>query len=342
MSCKNPDNQKLKNACAKSAEVVKDWLQFGGVLAKASVEGVVEFWGKEKPAEPAPVVIAPIVSEETAMALVSEPLECENECLNDKDIKQEKKDLKQEKKELKRAKKAEKKEAKLLKKQENNLKKAEKKQASQLKKAEKKKADQLKKEEKKQDDLLKKEEKKQEDLQRKEEKKQDNLLVKEEKKQEKAERKRAKADPVEEPVREEPVEKKPKRVRRRGKYVSKSRILSTQEKAFARGLRTAVGPLHIVKVRVPLASVLRHDDGSKCKGEDLGDMDFGVFDLGNRLRVLIEVKGIKRQNKQSPARYRKVRRLCRKTGIPVVTFWARNGVLPDYFRERIREYLRIL
>ena len=118
MSCKNPDNQKLKNACAKSAEVVKDWLQFGGVLAKASVEGVVEFWGKEKPAEPAPVVIAPIVSEETAMALVSEPLECEDECLNDKnlkqekkDLKQEKKDLKQEKKELKRAQKAEKKEA---------------------------------------------------------------------------------------------------------------------------------------------------------------------------------------------------------------------------------------
>ena len=200
MSCKNPDNQNRANGSAKTTGVVKDWLQFAGVLAKASVEGVVEFWGKEKPAEPAPVVIAPIVSEETAMALVDEPLECEDEELNDKN-------LKQEKKELKSAKKAEKKEAKLLKKQEDGLKKAEKKQASQLKKAEKKKATQLKKEEKKQDDLLKKEEKKQEDLQKKEEKKQDNLLAKEEKKQEKAEKKRAKAEPVEEPVREEPVEK---------------------------------------------------------------------------------------------------------------------------------------
>ena len=107
-------------------------------------------------------------------------------------------------------------------------------------------------------------------------------------------------------------------------------------------LRRAVGPFHVVKVRVPMNRVLKHRDGSKCNREKLGDMDFGVFDLANRLRVLIEVKGLKRQNKQSPAKYCKVRRLCRKVGIPVVTFRIRGDISADNIRERIREYLRIL
>ena len=367
MSCKNPDNQNREKAPVKNTEVIKDWFLFFGELAKASVEGVVEFFGKEKPVDCAPVevvqtpevvVAAPV---EETLEIVEEPREAIEESVTPtaKELMQQ---AKAQAKEEKRAKKAAKREAKLLKKQERAQKRAEKKQAKQLKKEEKKQAKQLKAEEKKQADLLKKKEQDQNDLQKKEEKAEkkqvkkepveendtdDKAKLKAKKRKAKLKEKKAKqkAKLKEQKAKqkaEQKIRKEENRPRTFGAYVAKSRILSTQEKVFARALRRAAGPLHVVKIRVPMKSVLRYRDGSRCKCDRLGDMDFGVFDLGNRLRVLIQVKGMKRQNKQSPAKYCKVRRLCKKVGIPVVTFRIKGDVSADYIRERIREYLRLL
>ena len=40
--------------------------------------------------------------------------------------------------------------------------------------------------------------------------------------------------------------------------------------------------------------------------------------------------------------YKKVRKICKKVGIPVVTFWAKYGVLNDYIKERMQDHLNVL
>ncbi len=136
------------------------------------------------------------------------------------------------------------------------------------------------------------------------------------------------------------AEKQEKAQKKMG-YVPKNVILSETEKKFFDGIKSAVGLRYVVKPRVEMADVLKRGDGTKCQEEQLGVMDFGVFDLQYRLKVLIEVKGMKRRGKQGRKAYKKTRKLCKKAGIPVVTFWAKYGVLTDYIKERMQDYLNI-
>ncbi len=131
------------------------------------------------------------------------------------------------------------------------------------------------------------------------------------------------------------------KARKKMGYVPKNVILSETEKKFFDGIKSAVGLRYVVKPRVEMADVLKRGDGTKCQDEQLGVMDFGVFDLQYRLKVLIEVNGMKRRGKQSKKVYKKTRKLCKKAGIPVVTFWAKYGVLTDYIKERMQDYLNL-
>ncbi len=173
---------------------------------------------------------------------------------------------------------------------------------------------------------------------KKAEKKEQKLLKKQTKQEKTEEKKQQKS----EKKAEEKAEKKLKKDQKKAGYIPKNMILSETEKKFYDGIRSAVGLRYVVKARVAMADVLRRGDGTKCKDEALGEMDFGVFDLQNRLKVLIEIRGLKRKGHQSQKTYRKVRKLCKKTGIPVVTFWAKYGVLTDYIKERMQDYLNVL
>lgn len=174
--------------------------------------------------------------------------------------------------------------------------------------------------------------------------KEEHRAHKAERKLKKLEKKTAKADKKQEKKQAKDEKKEANRqekARKKSGYVSKNMILSETEKKFFDGLKSAVGLRYLVKPRVALADVLKRGDGSKCKDEQLGEMDFGVFDLQYRLKVLVEIKGMKRRGKQSQKNYKKVRKLCKKAGIPVVTFWAKYGVLPDYIKERMQDYLNL-
>ena len=297
MCCKNSDNQNRLDGSVKKVEAVKDLILFFGTLVKASVEGVVEFWGKDKteaqsPAEP---VCVPEVNEADLYVEVEETPVCEGLIEENmsaptvKELKAQMKQMKREQKlaqkEEKRALKAEKKEEQLLKKQENQLEKEEKKQRNSEKKLERK-------------------------------------LAREEKKQAKAEK------------------KDPKSVRR-VKYIAKDMVLSKTEKKFYDEIRRAAGLGYIVKPRVELADVLLHEDGTSCEDEDLGEMDFGVFDLRYRLRFFVEVKGMRRQEQQSQKAYREAEKLCRETSIPVIVFQTKHGKRPNYIKKRVQDFLNI-
>lgn len=281
MCKKNNDIRDEQNNASPKMDVVKDWVLFFGELVKASVDGVVEFWGKEdEPQEPAEQPIEAefeeICEEELCEDVCETPEEVAPVGPTAKELKQEMKRVrreeKQAKKEQKRAQKAEKKEAKALKKEEDRINSAERKIEKAAEKAEKK-------------------------------------LAKKEKK---------------------------------AGYVSKDVVLTSTEKQFMDGIKFAVGLRYIVKPRVALSSVLKRENGEKCEDEQLGEMDFGVFDLQNRLKVLIEIRGMKRRGKQSTKAYKRARKLCKKADIPVVTFWVKYGVLNDYIKERMQDYLTIL
>ena len=171
-------------------------------------------------------------------------------------------------------------------------------------------------------------------------KREENRVKKCEKKLAKQEKKAIKAENKQE-KRTVKAEIKQEKARMKSGYVSKSVILSETEKRFYDGIKTAVGLRYVVKPRVEMADVLKRGDGAKCKDEQLGEMDFGVFDLQLRLKVLVEIRGLKRRGKQSQKMYKKVRKLCKKAGIPVITFWAKYGVLTDYIRERMQDYLNV-
>ena len=317
MSCKNPDNQNRTGGSAKKTEVAKEWLLFAGELIKASVEGVVEFFGGET-AEEKTIDASATAHEETVTELVEELAEIPEldeeivECVEEDVSAPTAKELKQQAKELSRA-------EKLAKKEEKRAQKAEKKAAKLIQKAEKEQNDQIKKAEKKKNDQIKEAEKKQ--------KNEEKRLEKQLKKEEKQEQKDQKAE---------------KKAQKRSGYRPKNMVFSETEKRFYDGIRAAVGLGYIVKPRVQIAKVLKRGDGTKCNDEDLGEMDFGVFDLQNRLKVLIEVRGIKRKGRQTPRMYRKVRKLCKRAGVPVVTFWAKYGVLKKYIKERMKDYMDIL
>jgi DNA repair exonuclease SbcCD ATPase subunit len=317
MSCKNPDNKKCTGGSVKKSDVAKEWILFAGELIKASIEGVVEFFGGEPADEKKPDATAPALEEAVVEVVeeVAEIPELEEEavaCAEEEAPILTAKELKQQAKELERA-------EKLAKKEEKRAQKAEKKAEKLILKAEKEKNDQIKKAEKQKNDQIKEEEKKQ----KSEEKKLEKQLKKEEKQEQKE-------------------QKSEKKAQKRSGYRPKNMVFSETEKRFYDGIRAAVGLGYIVRPRVQIAKVLKRGDGTKCNDEDLGEMDFGVFDLQNRIRVLIEVRGIKRKGGQSRRTYRKVRRLCKKAGVPVVTFWAKYGVLKKYIKERMKDYMDIL
>lgn len=167
-------------------------------------------------------------------------------------------------------------------------------------------------------------------------KREENQIKRSEKKLKKLEKKSLKAE-----KKLEKAERKEEKAQKKAGYISKNVILSETEKRFCDGIKSAVGLRYVVKPRVAMADVLKRGDGSKCKDEQLGEMDFGVFDLQFRLKVLVEIKGLKRRGKQSQKVYKRVRKLCKKAGIPIVTFWAKYGVLPEYIKERMQDYLNV-
>ena len=154
MCFKKSENKKHKRISAETTAAVKDWILFFGDLVKASVEGVVEFWGPEKeetivaesvilpeteetePVEEMLDEAEPEVVEGVAEEVVETPEEISGPTA--KELKQQVKALKRAqklaRKEEKRALKAEKKEQKLLRKQEKQDKTADKKEKKAVKK----------------------------------------------------------------------------------------------------------------------------------------------------------------------------------------------------------------
>ncbi len=284
MCCKNSDNQNRVDGAVKKTEAVKDLILFFGTLVKASVEGVIEFWGKEK--TEVQTSVAPACAPETNDADLY--IEVEEAPVYEELIEADERDLSVE--ELKLQMKMLKREQKLARKEEKRALKAEKRAARILRN-------------------------------------QENQLIKEEKKQRNSEKKLANK------------EKKTQKGVRRVQYISKDRVLSRTEKKFYDALRAAVGLGYIVKPRVDLSDVLVHEDGSSCEDDDLGEMDFAVFDLLYRLRFFVEVKGMRRQEQQSPKTYREVERICRETSIPIVYFKIKHCNRPEYIKKRVQDFL---
>ena len=308
MSEKKYEVRKPVNIKAETKGLVKDWLLFFGEIIKASVEGVVEFWGKkEEPAEPVvealPVVDTEELSEEDEeiLAVVEEAEEAEA-------AEEPAEEVVLSRRERRRAKKLAKREArraaKLARKEEKKAKKEAKKAAKAAKKAAKAGVAV--------------------------EEKADEQKAADQKKLPKGKKADQKAD-------------KPVKKSKRHRYVTKDLVMMKKERAFYDGIKSAVGLRYVVKARVPLNTLVKKSDGKRCKkNEDLGQMDFGVFDLKNRLRVLVEVRGMRRKGRQSKKMYRRARRICRRAGIPVITFWAKYGVIPSYIKTRMKDYMKLL
>ena len=84
-----------------------------------------------------------------------------------------------------------------------------------------------------------------------------------------------------------------------------------------------------------------HEDGTSCEDDNLGEMDFGVFDLRYRLKFFVEIKGMRRQEQQSQKEYREAEKICRETSVPVLIFKAKHCNRPNYIKKRVQDFLNI-
>lgn len=300
MSCKNSDNPNRVDGSAKKTVVVKDMILFFGELVRASVEGVVEFWGNGKTETESSVQVVNVPEAGAAdlfeaveevpvyevLPVYEEFVEADVDSPSVEELKAQVKELKREEK---LARKEEKREQKLIRKAEKCEQKTEKKAERYFRK-------------------------------------QEDQLKKQARQQEKDEKKLVRKD-----------QKKVRKV----KYISKDMILSKTEKKFYDEMRSAIGLRYIIRTRVDMADVLMHVDGTMCDDEELGEMDFGVYDLWSRLKVLVEVKGMRRQDQQSQKEYREVERLCREASIPVIIFKAKHINRRNYVKKRMKDFLNI-
>ena len=145
MCFKKLDNPNRTDGSAKKTEAVKDWILFFGELVKASVDGVVEFWGEDK--KEAETVVQPVVTPEADVIDLCEELNEEVELEETAEKVEEAvsgptaKELKQQVKALRRA-------QKLARKEEKKALKVEKRGEKLLRKQEKQERDQDKKQKK--------------------------------------------------------------------------------------------------------------------------------------------------------------------------------------------------
>ena len=124
-------------------------------------------------------------------------------------------------------------------------------------------------------------------------------------------------------------------------YTAKESLLTDCEKEYFFAIKKIVGENYVVQPQVNLASVVCKEDHGRYRNELFRNIDFGVFDANYSLKVLIEINDQSHEAYERRKRDLKVREICNKAGIPLVTFWTKYGVNLIYMKKVLSRYIYI-
>lgn len=109
-------------------------------------------------------------------------------------------------------------------------------------------------------------------------------------------------------------------------YFVKDRLLTKTELEYYEVIRSLISSQFVILPQVNLASVIDKSGGSNFRNELFRNIDFGVFDGELRPVFLIEINDNTHFRKDRRERDKRVNKICKKAGIPLVTFWVKDGI----------------
>ena len=122
-------------------------------------------------------------------------------------------------------------------------------------------------------------------------------------------------------------------------YASKGSIMTDCEKEYFQVLKQLVEPKYTVQPQINLATIVSKESHSKYRSELFRNIDFGIFDKDYNIKVLIEINDKTHTQADRIQRDKKVNQICAEAGIPLITFWTKYGINPDYIKDRLEEHL---
>ena len=123
-------------------------------------------------------------------------------------------------------------------------------------------------------------------------------------------------------------------------YVPK-KFLSNNEYNFLTKFIDLENELHIhIVPQVNLASVIQKVSDSRYNTELFRNIDFGIFSADySKLLLLIELNDESHNNYHRKKRDIKVRDICNKAGIKLITFYTKYSNEKEYVKNRIKQEL---
>lgn len=123
-------------------------------------------------------------------------------------------------------------------------------------------------------------------------------------------------------------------------YFVKERLLTPTEVKYYNVIRYIIGENFLLLPQINLASVINKKGQSNFRSELFRNIDFGIFDQNFRPLILIEINDNTHLRKDRVARDKKVADICKRAGIPLVTFWVKDGINEDYIAKQLTTAIR--
>ena len=122
-------------------------------------------------------------------------------------------------------------------------------------------------------------------------------------------------------------------------YFKKPYLTQTEIRYFE-VILSVLGNDYLVYPQVNLAAVLDKKGGSNGRTELFRNADFGVFTKEFELLALIEINDASHLRKDRMERDKKVAKICRSAGVPIITFWTKDKLVPEKIARELHRYLR--
>ena len=126
---------------------------------------------------------------------------------------------------------------------------------------------------------------------------------------------------------------------KQAQYFKKPYLTQTEIRYFE-VILSVLGNDYLVYPQVNLAAVLDKKGGSNGRTELFRNADFGVFTKDFELLALIEINDASHLRKDRVERDKKVAKICRSAGVPIITFWTKDKLVPEKIARDLHRYLR--
>ncbi len=126
-------------------------------------------------------------------------------------------------------------------------------------------------------------------------------------------------------------------------YKLKNSLMTKTEKDFYLAIYQALPDNYILQPQVNLATIIKKIDNKPFQNELFRNIDFCIFDFDFKPIALIEINDKTHSTQRSrQARDYKVKEICLKANIPLITFWTSYGINQEYINKRIKEVLNTI